>query len=59
MLTVVELHDAGLSVLRKLVKDNPVWKDLNLEDFVTTGFNYPVSVPQLHLHMVSEAAMIL
>jgi len=44
------LYSAGLTELKNL--DLSRFAGKNLDDFVVAGFNYPVSIPHLHLHMV-------
>eukprot|EP01127_Copromyxa_protea_P012529 TRINITY_DN3287_c0_g3_i2.p1 TRINITY_DN3287_c0_g3~~TRINITY_DN3287_c0_g3_i2.p1 ORF type:complete len:582 (-),score=102.23 TRINITY_DN3287_c0_g3_i2:56-1801(-) len=50
---ILDMYDKGIIVLKKILGENPMWNDLKLplEEYVTAGFNYPISVPQLHLHM--------
>jgi diadenosine tetraphosphate (Ap4A) HIT family hydrolase len=44
-----ELYKEGLDQL--LQKNLELYYGHNLEDYLTAGFNYPTSVPHLHLHM--------
>lgn len=43
-----ELYQCALDSLK--LKKNPMFEDKNIEDYLIVGFNYPVTIEQLHLH---------
>jgi diadenosine tetraphosphate (Ap4A) HIT family hydrolase len=45
-----EMFQEGLNEFKK--RDLQQFKDFKLEDLLTCGFNFPVSVKHLHLHMI-------
>lgn len=47
---VVEMYAIGFEVLRQM--DLTDFGNNNIDDYLVAGFTYPVSVKQLHLHMV-------
>ncbi len=44
------MYAVGVETIQKM--DVPRYRGLNVEDFVVAGLTYPVSVKQLHLHLV-------
>eukprot|EP01116_Phalansterium_solitarium_P006249 TRINITY_DN18555_c0_g1_i1.p1 TRINITY_DN18555_c0_g1~~TRINITY_DN18555_c0_g1_i1.p1 ORF type:complete len:290 (+),score=34.48 TRINITY_DN18555_c0_g1_i1:14-883(+) len=51
------MYELGMETLRNRCRDNAnvpiqLYTEANLESYATAGYNYPVSVKQLHLHVV-------
>jgi len=49
---IERLYHKGIEVLNEMVKDIPLYSNKKIEDILITGFNLPVSVQHLHLHLV-------
>lgn len=47
---IIKMYSKGVQTLKEM--NIPEFENKNLEEFLTSGFNLPVSVEHLHLHLV-------